>query len=198
MAPPILTKAEVDPPYDQSLKVSHESNNPIEEKTKRKRRKVEFDSNVQIQIRELFTSAELDNCWYSPMEYATFGKDAKKTVHRIRKGRSSSSSSSSSSSPSDLTGRGLEKYFYKNYYVEKKRRESNHCSTILGEQHRQRIEGKLNPKMLRLISSVNSKWALQNAIDLAEHDAQEAIKSHRGAEAERDDNTDHLSHPEDT
>jgi hypothetical protein len=183
-------RSEVDPPYQPSLTKSREMRNfRDDEKPMGKNfRRVEFDSNVRIQIREFFTRADLENCWYSPQEYAKIGKDARKTVHRIQKGRSSSSSSSSSS---DLTGRGLEKYFYKQYHFEKKRRESNHCITILGEQHRQRSEGKMNPKLLRLISSVNSKWALQNAIELAHHDAQEARKSHLMMEAGQDEN----SHP---
>jgi hypothetical protein len=112
---------------------------------------------------EQFSEGERSSLWYNSRDYAIFGKDAKKTVKHIRKGRSFSG----------LTGRGLEKYFSSQYHEEKKRRELGHTRAILVEQQRQRLEGIFNPKILKMMSTVNSKWALQNALELAQHDHSE-------------------------
>jgi hypothetical protein len=112
---------------------------------------------------ESLSEEERSSIWYNSRDYAIFGKDAKKTVKHIRKGRSFVG----------LTGRGLEKYFSSQYHEEKKRRELGHTRAILVEQQRQRLEGIFNPKILSMMSTVNSKWAIQNALELAQHDHSE-------------------------
>lgn len=113
------------------------------------------------------TSAEEKSAvWYSANDYEAFEKDVKKTVSCIRRGRRTV-----------VTGRGLEKYFSSQYHEEKKRREFKHYRSILREQHRQRAQGEEpNPKLFRMLSVVNSKWALEKALNLANHDASEVLK----------------------
>ena len=137
-----------------------------------RRRKVEFAATMQVNVLEQCNAEESatttsGSSWYSSKDYAIFGKDVKKTVKYIRKGRSFLG----------LTGRGLEKYFSAQYHEEKKQRELSHYRCILGEQQRQRAEGSFNPKLLRILSTINSKWALQNALTLAKHDEAQASKS---------------------
>jgi hypothetical protein len=122
---------------------------------------------MEVNILERASEEERATSWYSSRDYAIFGKDVKKTVKHIRKGRSFTG----------LTGRGLEKYFSARYHEEKKQRELSHYRSILGEQQRQRSEGSFNPKMLRVLSTINSKWALENALTLARHDECQASRS---------------------
>ena len=130
----------------------------------RARRKVEFATTMKVNILERSNKEDCATSWYSSRDYAIFGKEAKKTVKYIRKGRSFTG----------LTERGLEKYFSAQYHDEKKQRELSHYRCILGEQQRQRAAGSLNPKILRMLSTINSKWALQNALQLAKHDEAQA------------------------
>jgi hypothetical protein len=129
-------------------------------------RKVGFadPDTFRINVLDSLSEEERSNTWYTSTDYAVFGREAKTTVKHIRKGRPFAG----------LTGRGLEKYFSSQYHEEKKRREMGHYRSILVEQHRQRTEGNPNPKILRAISTVNSKWALHNALELARHDQTEA------------------------
>lgn len=131
----------------------------------RKVGRVDFSSSIRVNVLESVNKDERCNIWYTSKDYATFGKDVKTTVKHIRKGRSFNG----------LTGRGLEKYFSSQYHEEKKRRELSHYRSILVEQKRQQNEGKSNPKLLRMLSTINSKWALQNALELAKHDETEAM-----------------------
>lgn len=128
-------------------------------------RKVGFATTNKVTVtqEENLSVEERSSIWYNCRDYASFGKDAKTTVKHIRKGRSFTG----------LTGRGLEKYFSSQYHEEKKRRELGHYRSILLEQQRQRLEGIVNPKILRMLSTINSKWALQNALELAKHDHSE-------------------------
>jgi hypothetical protein len=132
-------------------------------------RKVGFAdaSTFEVNLRFHHGEEERASTWYSSRDYATFGKDVKKTVKHIRKGHSFTG----------LHGRGLEKYFSSQYHEEKKRRELSHYRSILLEQQRQRSEGRANPKILRMLSTINSKWALLNALELAKHDHLEASKT---------------------
>ena len=68
----------------------------------------------------------------------------------------------------------LEKYISEKYHQMKKEKETTHYQSIFHEQKRQIEQGSINPKMLRMLSTHNSKWAVQNAIKLGNHDAEEA------------------------
>eukprot|EP00545_Synedropsis_sp_CCMP1620_P007864 CAMPEP_0119014932 /NCGR_PEP_ID=MMETSP1176-20130426/10468_1 /TAXON_ID=265551 /ORGANISM="Synedropsis recta cf, Strain CCMP1620" /LENGTH=228 /DNA_ID=CAMNT_0006968183 /DNA_START=1 /DNA_END=687 /DNA_ORIENTATION=- len=128
-------------------------------------RKVGFAQSTTVAVirEESVSQEERSSSWYTSRDYQIFGKDAKTTVKHIRRGRSFSG----------LSGRGLEKYFSPQYHEEKKRREKGHYRSILVEQQRQRSEGTTNPKVLSVLSVINSKWALQNALKLAKHDHSE-------------------------
>jgi hypothetical protein len=132
------------------------------------KRRVEFATTFQVRLRECHSDEERKLTWYSSMDYAAFGNDVKRTVKYIRKGRSFVG----------LSPRGLEKYFSSQYQQEKKRRELNHYRSILMEHKRQQSEGKLNPIMLRMLSSISSNWAIHNALEFAKHDQVEASKCH--------------------
>jgi anthranilate/para-aminobenzoate synthase component I len=125
-----------------------------------------FATTFQVRLRERHSDEERKLTWYSSMDYATFGKDVKRTVKHIRKGRSFVG----------LSARGLEKYLLSQYQQEKKRRELNHYRSILMEHQRQRSEGKLNPIMLRMLSSISSNWAIHNALEFAKHDASRSVQ----------------------
>jgi hypothetical protein len=162
-------------PPSFELKYSARSMSSPQTSTKRPamKRKVEFATTFQVKVREYHSDEERTHTWYSSSDYATFGRDVKRTVRHIRKGRSFIG----------LSRRGLEKYFSSQYHTEKKRRELNHYRSILIEHQRQRSEGSYNPILLGMLSSVSSNWALQNALEFAKHDQFEASKCDDADEA---------------
>jgi len=128
---------------------------------KRTFRKVGFQPQIKLLSFPL-TDSDIQKTWYTQKDYQVFGKDVKATVRVLRKGNML-----------DVCSRGLEKYQSMKFHDEKKRREQTHYQTILLEQERQRQEGRRNPKILRMLSTVNSQWALQNALLVAQRDAAE-------------------------
>ena len=129
---------------------------------KRSLRKVGFQSEVTHLV-FTFDESDLQTSWYTQQDYQVFGKDVKATIRTLRKGNEV-----------DICCRGLEKYQSMQYHDEKKRREQTHYKTILLEQKRQKQLGHENPKVLRMLSTVNSQWAIQNALNVASQDALEA------------------------
>lgn len=112
----------------------------------------------------VFDATHETTTWYSQSDYQVFGKDVKATVKVLRRGQVAQ------------CARGLEKYQSMQYHDEKKRREQTHYRTILLEQERQKLDGQTNPKILRMLSTVNSHWATQNALQVARQDAEEAVR----------------------
>lgn len=151
-------------PFELKYSPSNMTSPKTSPKRRTMKRKVEFATTFQVKVREYHNDEERKLTWYSSIDYESFGKDVKRTVKYIRKGRSFIG----------LSGRGLEKYFSSQYHEEKKRRELNHYRSILMEHQRQRSEGTCNPIMLRMLSSVSSSWALENALEFAKHDQFEA------------------------
>jgi len=148
-----------------------------------------FGKKVGFTNESSFTTIVLDSLneeeyskkWYTSKDYKLFAKNAKKTVRHILKGKIYEG----------LTGRGLEKYFSRQYNEEKKRREVSHYGSIFIEQQQQQMQGRRNPKILRMLSTVNSKWALNKAIDLGRHDYDEVLRIHnKFGEAEKDGESD--------
>uniref|UniRef100_A0A7S1D7G8 Uncharacterized protein n=1 Tax=Cyclophora tenuis TaxID=216820 RepID=A0A7S1D7G8_CYCTE len=133
---------------------------------KRPRRHVGFadERTYCVTVLDQLTEQERANTWYTSEDYAVFGKEVKAAVKRMRRGHAGD------------CDRGLEKYQSSTIHHEKKQRELSHYRSILSEQQRQRDTGAPNPKVLRMLSTINSKRAMQNAIDLAQNDAQEARK----------------------
>jgi hypothetical protein len=134
---------------------------PRSAKTKRHNAKV---VGFQPQAKLLVFDAAQEPTWYSQSDYLVFGKDVKATVRVLRRGQVAQ------------CARGLEKYQSMQYHDEKKRREQTHYRTILLEQERQKLDGQTNPKILRMLSTVNSHWATQNALQVAQRDAEEAVR----------------------
>lgn len=129
---------------------------------KRSLRKVGFQPQIKLLVFS-FDESDLQTSWYTQQDYQVFGKDVKATIRTLRKGNEI-----------DICCRGLEKYQSMQYHDEKKRREQTHYRTILLEQERQKQQGHRNPKVLRMLSTVNSQWAIQNALNVAIQDAVEA------------------------
>ena len=132
---------------------------------KRPLRKVGFADarTYRITLLENLSPNERANTWYTSHDYAIFGKEVKAAVKRMRRGETTA------------CNRGLEKYQSSSIHSDKKKRELSHYRSILAEQQRQKQSGIPNPKVLRMLSMINSKRAMQNALELAQNDARDVL-----------------------